>query len=322
MLGCDLPEAFLREKLRKFDKGLARGEAAIAVIVLLALIGVAALQSLLRNMADAEVDWANSALSSMAWADPFMEKATLWLAMLGASLATHYDKHIAIDVLSRIAKPKARAAMRGVVSLFAGLTSFYFARVVLGALMAKSVRIPGDYAVYDADFETVHVCLGSAEDLARATMERPDFFCSVRGFFDGLGLTVQTPERMMDLLVPAMFLIIGTRLLAIGVGAFMRIPEGGIPDEELGGHEGEATGAENVAASEENTSENEADGADDDSEAASDDSSEDSASDDGASDDSESDDSASEDTAESDEAADEGEGTDAADGEASEEDEQ
>ncbi|MEM6958349.1 MAG: TRAP transporter small permease subunit [Myxococcota bacterium] len=231
-----------KDRLKRFDKGLARGEAAFAMLVLLSLVGVAATQSLLRNIADQDVAWANDALRSLAWADPFMEKATLWLAMLGASLATHYDKHIAIDILARVAKPKARAVMRGVVSIFAGVTSFYFARVVLGALLAKAGRIPGDYAVYNAEFETIHICLGSADDLTRAGVQRPDLFCSLRGVFDGAGLTVNTPERLMDLLVPAMFVVIAARLIASGVHAFMRVPEGGIPDHELGG-EGKSAAA-------------------------------------------------------------------------------
>ena len=225
----------MKERLRKFDKGLARGEAAIAMAVLLSLIVVAAAQSFLRNVADQDVSWANDALLNMGWADPFMEKATLWLAMLGASLATHYDKHIGIDILSRLAKPKPRAAMRGVVSVFAGLTSFYFARVVMAALLNKAGRIPGEYAVYNADDRTVHICTGTATDIANAGLERPDLFCGARSFFESFGLTVNTPERMMDLLVPAMFCIIAARLLAIGVNAFMRIPTGGIPDSELGG---------------------------------------------------------------------------------------
>lgn len=210
--------------------------------VLLSLVVVASAQSLLRNIADQDVSWANDALLSMGWADPFMEKATLWLAMLGASLATHYDKHIGIDILSRIAKPKARAAMRGTVSVFAGITSFYFARVVLAALLNKAGRIPGEYAVYNANDETVHICIGSATDISNAGVVRPDLFCAGRSFFDSFGLTVNTPERMMDLLVPAMFCIIAARLLAIGIHAFMRIPEGGIPDSELGGADSHSGG--------------------------------------------------------------------------------
>lgn len=227
----------MREKLRRFDKGVARGEAAITTVVLLVLVVVAAAQSLFRNIADTGALWANDVLQELDWADSFMEKATLWLAMFGASLATHYHKHIAIDVLARVAKPKVRAVMRGIASVFAGVTSFYFARVVLGALLAKSVRIPGEYAVLGDDFGTTHICEGSLASLERADMVRPDLFCGVRSVFDSVGLTINTPERAMDLLVPAMFCIIGARLFAIGVGAFMTIPEGGIRDEELGGTE-------------------------------------------------------------------------------------
>ncbi len=225
----------MKEKLQQFDKGLAKGEAAVATVVLLLLVLVAALQSFFRNMADLGLSWGADALSSMAWGDAFMEKATLWVAMFGASLATHYNKHIAIDVVARVSGPKARAAMRGVVLTFAGITCFYFARVVLAALLAKAARIPAEYGVFSEDGSTVHICLGSPEAIADAGYERPDMFCALRSFFEWMNITVNTPERAMDLVVPAMFCVIGFRFVLKGADAFARIPAGGIPDEELEG---------------------------------------------------------------------------------------
>ena len=224
--------------LKRFDDGLARGEAVLASIVLLSLIGVAAMSSFFRNMADREFAWANDALASIEWADDFMKKATLWLAMFGASLATYHAKHIGIDVFSHIAKPKVRAAMKGVTGVFAGVTCFFFARVVLAAVLAKAVRMPGDWGVVNPDtFETVHLCVASSDLLANAGVTRPGFFCSVRSALDSLGLPVNTPTRAMDLLVPAMFLVIAVRFTAKGIGSFLRIGTGGIPDHELEGAE-------------------------------------------------------------------------------------
>ncbi|MEM1414857.1 MAG: TRAP transporter small permease subunit [Myxococcota bacterium] len=221
--------------LRAFDRNLARGEAALATLVLLSLVLVASVQAALWNLKEVGVLWASDALQSLSWGDAFLEKATLWVAMFGASLATYHGKHIGIDVLARIAAPKQRAFMRGVSSLFAGVTCLFFARVVLSALLAKSVRIPADYGVFGADFETVHICLGTAEAIADAGYTRPDLFCALRSLLEGLGMTVNTPERAMDLLVPALFMIIGVRFVAYGIGAFARIPSGGIPDDELEG---------------------------------------------------------------------------------------
>ncbi len=227
--------AVVREKLQRFDRGLARGEALIATVVLLSLVVVAAVQSTFRNFADGGADWANSALSYMHWGDGFMEKATLWLAMLGASLATHYDRHIAIDALSRLASPVRRAVMRGIVQIFASITCFSFARVVLGALLAKAGRIPAEFGVFDENFDTIHICLGTAEQIENAGYTRPDIFCGVRGLLEGLNLQVNTPERAMDLLVPALFCVIAVRFMIKGIGAFLRVREGGIPDHELEG---------------------------------------------------------------------------------------
>ena len=224
--------------LKRFDDGMARGEAVLATVVLLSLVVVAAIGSFFRNMADREFAWANDALASIEWADDFMKKATLWLAMFGASLATYHAKHIGIDVFSHIARPKVRAAMKGVTGLFAGVTCFFFAQVVLAAVLAKAVRMPGEWGVVDPEtYETIHLCVANSELLANADLTRPGLFCGVRSFFASLGLTVNTPTRAMDLLVPAMFLVIAVRFAAKGIGAFLRIPAGGIPDDELEGAE-------------------------------------------------------------------------------------
>ncbi|MBX3251608.1 MAG: TRAP transporter small permease [Myxococcales bacterium] len=220
--------------LRRFDAGLARGEAAIATVVLLSLVVVAALQSFFRNMADQGFAWGNSALQSMTWGDPFMEKATLWVAMFGASLATYHGKHIGIDVVARVVGPRPRAIIRGITQLFAGVTCFYFARVVLGALLAKAGRIGTEWGVLDG-FDTVHICQATASAIADAGMERPGVFCALRGALDAIGITVNSPTRAMDLVVPAMFCVIGIRFVFKGLGAFGRLSTGGIPESELEG---------------------------------------------------------------------------------------
>ena len=51
------------------------------------MILVAALQALFRNLTNVGFEWANVALSSLDWADFVIQKGTLWLAFLGASLA-------------------------------------------------------------------------------------------------------------------------------------------------------------------------------------------------------------------------------------------
>ena len=51
-----------------------------------------------RNLTRFDIAWANEMLTEMEWADSLLRKGTLWLAFLGASLATHTPKHINIDI--------------------------------------------------------------------------------------------------------------------------------------------------------------------------------------------------------------------------------
>jgi hypothetical protein len=98
--------------LKRFNDGLARGEAAIAVGMLLLMIVVAFAQALFRNLTNFGMGWANVALSWLDWADFILSKGTLWLAFLGASLAVYEDKHVAIDMLPKLVSPKTRMLMR------------------------------------------------------------------------------------------------------------------------------------------------------------------------------------------------------------------
>ena len=54
--------------LRRLDRGLARGEAGLAAMVLLVMILVAAGQALLRNLTNLDFAFANQALEHMEWA--------------------------------------------------------------------------------------------------------------------------------------------------------------------------------------------------------------------------------------------------------------
>ena len=128
--------------LKRFDAGVARGEAAIAAFVLLSMILLAATQAILYNLAtSAELSWANDVLLELDWVDAILQKGTLWLAFLGASLATFDDKHIAVDVLSRVLPGKARLVAKGLISLASGVACFFLGRVFFLASLRAQDRV-------------------------------------------------------------------------------------------------------------------------------------------------------------------------------------
>ncbi len=232
----------MKDALKRFDRGLARGEAAIAATVLIMLILVAATQAFLRNLTNLDLMWANEALDHFRWADSFMQKATLWLAFLGASLATHDDKHIAIDIFSHVASPKARAIMKGFVGIGVAIICFYLSRVFLLAVMNNAADIPLDYAIMDEEGQNMHICSAAASAIEQARMTRPSIFCGVRSFLDMIGVAVSTPDTALQLIVPPMFLIIGVRFFLKGIGSFMAFSTGGValPHADLAAERKEA----------------------------------------------------------------------------------
>lgn len=214
--------------LRRFDDGLARGEAALAVIVLIAMILLGTGQALVRNIATLGegIQWAHDTLTYFSWIDDFLKKGTLWLAFLGASLATREERHIAIDVLPRIASRRVKMLLKGLASIGAAIVSLFLARAFWGAVEAAAMERPSELEVYEG-MSPIHVCDATAATLAAEQRDAPAIFCLVRDALDLGGIPVETPWATFQLIVPVMFVIMALRFVGHGVSAFrdMNRPE-------------------------------------------------------------------------------------------------
>jgi C4-dicarboxylate transporter DctQ subunit len=76
--------------LHRLDHWLAGLERAALVLLLTGLLGLGCVQ----------VIWRNLLASGLFWADELLQHMVLWLAFLGASLATREHRHLSIDVLT------------------------------------------------------------------------------------------------------------------------------------------------------------------------------------------------------------------------------
>ena len=206
-------------KIRGLDRGLARGEAAIAATVLLLMIGVAATQAALRNLTNLDFTWANLALERMEWADSFLQKGTLWLAFFGASLSTFDEKHIAIDVLPRLSPPRIKQLLRAIVCAFSAVTCFYLGRVFWLSVLNNAREIPLEYSVLGASDQMIHICAAPLELLADAGLSKPTIFCAVRSALQVFGVQMSTPDVALQLIVPAMFMFMAVRFISRAVAA-------------------------------------------------------------------------------------------------------
>ena len=222
------------KRIRRFDRGLARGEAAIAATVLLLMIVVAATQAALRNLTNLDFDWANLVLERMEWADSFLQKGTLWLAFFGASLATYDERHIAIDVLPRLAPPRGKQFLRAVLCLFAGITCFYLGRVFWLSVLNNAREIPLEYSVLGASDQMTHICNAPLSLLADAGLSKPRIFCAVRSALEVFGIRMSTPDVVLQLIVPAMFIFMAARFVLRAAAASIAFVTKSYPDDPKG----------------------------------------------------------------------------------------
>lgn len=199
---------------QRLDRAVARAEGAVAVVVMLSMVLVASAQALSFNIAERGVAWAQSLLESLSWADAFLQKSTLWLAFVGASLATYQDKHIAIDVLPKLASPRGRALMRIFASFAAGVIALVLARVFYQACLVADAAVPFDYEVLTPN-GPAHVCDVAQSVLGRTA--RPDVLCALRSGLAAIGVPVSSGEGIAQLIAPVMLVLIGVRLLGRSV---------------------------------------------------------------------------------------------------------
>lgn len=107
-------------------------EDALLVVLLAAMIALATLQIVLRNVFD----------TGLVWSDELSRLLVLWLAMAAAIAASRDDRHIAIDVLSRFLSGRPLAAVRALVAAFTALICAVLAWQ--GARFVADARAFGD----------------------------------------------------------------------------------------------------------------------------------------------------------------------------------
>lgn len=84
----------------------------VSLLSLMVLLGF--LQILFRNVISV----------GLIWIDPLLRHLVLWVAMLGASIATREDRHISIDLLSERLNRKSRPWVLGGIHFFSAVVCF------------------------------------------------------------------------------------------------------------------------------------------------------------------------------------------------------
>jgi TRAP-type C4-dicarboxylate transport system permease small subunit len=152
---------------------LHRLENIALISALISMLGIAVLQIFLRNFMD----------SGFLWAESFLRILVLWVAMLGAMVATREKNHIAIDAMSRYLSRPIQRGTRLLTNLFSsvicGTVAWYsFAYVQLEyedhAIAFLNVQIwlcqtilPIGFAVISLRF-AISVAEGVVENLAES----------------------------------------------------------------------------------------------------------------------------------------------------------
>jgi TRAP-type C4-dicarboxylate transport system permease small subunit len=126
-------EAERASLIDRLTRLVAAVEDTVLVVILASMILLAGTQIFLRNVFH----------TGLLWADPGLRVMVLWVGMIGAMVATRFDKQISVDALSRFLTVRWRARVRVVTDLFTAVVSallaWHAARLVLDDKAAGSV---------------------------------------------------------------------------------------------------------------------------------------------------------------------------------------
>jgi TRAP-type C4-dicarboxylate transport system permease small subunit len=108
----------LRTVLHRIDSALALLENSLIILTLGLMVILAFLQVLLRNFFE----------TGLLWGDIFLRHLVLWVGFAGASLATRQEKHINIDILTRVIPARLIPQVKIVIDIIAAVICFVLAR--------------------------------------------------------------------------------------------------------------------------------------------------------------------------------------------------
>ncbi len=100
--------------LRKAGSLYERLEELLLVCLICGMLVLGAAQILFRNVISI----------GLVWIDPLLNHLVLWVALLGASIATRENRHIVIEILPERLSPVARRSIKGGLHLFSALVCF------------------------------------------------------------------------------------------------------------------------------------------------------------------------------------------------------
>lgn len=103
--------------MQTWVKRLHHAEDALLVLLLSVMIGLASTQILLRNLLD----------SGFVWIDPLLRVLVLWLGLIGATVATRDNRHIRIDLLTRLFSRNTNRLIQLVVAQISAWTCLVIA---------------------------------------------------------------------------------------------------------------------------------------------------------------------------------------------------
>lgn len=116
----------IRNSFFKIEAGIASSESWLLSFWLLTMLVFGTLQVVLRNFFD----------SGMDWSDMMVRSLVLWVGFTGASLATRRERHINIEVLSRLITAKGFSKFR---IMYVRIVSLVISIILLKAAIAYTL---------------------------------------------------------------------------------------------------------------------------------------------------------------------------------------
>lgn len=200
----------MKERISTFDSSLAKVEAALATLVLLSMVVLATLQAFAWGAAQRlGGGFFETLLKQLSWVDIFLQKGTLWVAIIGGSLAAHHGKHLAIGLLRQTVSTRIASGLHVLLNSVSAVVALALAVVFYHGLSSKAAITPfrWELLIGKNRYHLCDVLKPGSRDLWT------DAGCGVRWFFSLFGVELNDVVSAFDFIIPFGLLLISFRFL-------------------------------------------------------------------------------------------------------------
>ena len=185
--------------LFKIDQAIGKVEVVLLSVILIGIIILYSIQTVLRNGGPfIQTTLGIEVPTAILWIDPLVLHSMLWIMMLGGSVATLDQRHMNIDLFSKVLPKKYTHFLLIFISLAAAVVIWFFADAAVDfiTLVKEDGSMESVYLPIPQWISKMIIPVGFYLIMVRFVLRAFEHALILRGVDIGLPLATQAPIKL------------------------------------------------------------------------------------------------------------------------------